>query len=194
MNIGYARVSTTEQKAGLDAQIRDLKAAGCCERDIHHEQVSSVAERPELELVLERILRAGDVLVVTKLDRLARSVADLVAIMMRLKASGAALKVLDSPIDMTSPSGELILHVLGAVAQFEREIMLARQREGIAAAKAEGKYKGRKPTVRAQIAEIRRLKTEEKLNNAEIARRLGVHRANVGRVLALAEKARDWGR
>jgi DNA invertase Pin-like site-specific DNA recombinase len=104
------------------------------------------------------------------------------------------LKVLDSPIDMTSPSGELILHVLGAVAQFEREIMLARQREGIAAAKAQGKYKGRKPTVRAQIAEIRRLKTEEKLNNAEIARRLGVHRANVGRVLALAEKARDWGR
>jgi DNA invertase Pin-like site-specific DNA recombinase len=194
MNIGYARVSTTEQKAGLDAQIRDLKASGCCERDIHHEQVSSVAERPELELVLERILRPGDVLVVTKLDRLARSVADLVAIMMRLKASGAALKVLDSPIDMTSPSGELILHVLGAVAQFEREIMLARQREGIAAAKAQGKYKGRKPTVRAQIAEIRRLKTEEKLNNAEIARRLGVHRANVGRVLALAEKARDWGR
>ena len=189
MNIGYARTSTTEQKAGLDAQIRDLKDAGCCERDIHHEQVSSVAERPELELVLERILRPGDVLVVTKLDRLARSVADLVAIMLRLKASGAALKVLDSPIDMTSPSGELILHVLGAVAQFEREIMLARQRDGIAAAKAEGKYKGRKPTVRAQIAEIRRLKTEEKLNNAEIARRLGVHRANVGRVLALAEKA-----
>ena len=149
MNIGYARTSTTEQKAGLDAQIRDLKAAGCCERDIHHEQVSSVAARPELELVLDRILRPGDVLVVAKLDRLARSVADLVAIMLRLKASGAALKVLDSPIDMTSPSGELILHVLGAVAQFERELMLERQREGIAAAKAEGKYKGRKPTVRA---------------------------------------------
>ena len=89
--------------------------------------------------------------------------------------------------DMTSPSGELILHVLGAAAQFEREIMLARQREGIAAAKAEGKYKGRKPTVRAQMAEIRRLKTEEKLSNAESARRLGVHRANVGRVLALPE-------
>ena len=92
--------------------------------------------------LLDRILRAGDVLVVTKLDRLARSVADLVAIMMRLKTSGAALKVLDSPIDMTSPSGELILHVLGAVARFERGIMLARQREGIAAAKTEGKYKG----------------------------------------------------
>jgi DNA invertase Pin-like site-specific DNA recombinase len=187
INVGYARTSTAEQKAGLDAQIRDLKAAGCDERNIHQEQVSSVAERPELELVLDRMLRPGDVLIVTKLDRLARSVADLVAITARLKACGAALKVLDSPIDMTSPSGELILHVLGAVAQFEREIMLARQREGIAAAKAEGKYKGRKPTVRRQMAEIRRLKAEEKLNNAEIARRLGVHRSNVGRVLALPE-------
>jgi DNA invertase Pin-like site-specific DNA recombinase len=187
MNIGYARTSTTEQKAGFDAQIRDLRAAGCCERDIYREQVSSVAERPELELVLDRILRPGDVLFVTKLDRLARSVADLVAITARLKALGAALKVLDSPIDMTSPSGELILHVLGAVAEFERGIMLARQREGIAAAKAEGKYKGRTPTVRRQAAEIRRLKVEEKLSNAEIARRLDVHRSNVGRVLALLE-------
>ena len=185
MHIGYCRTSTTEQKAGFEAQIRDLKAAGCCERDIYREQVSSVGARPELELVLDRILRAGDVLLVTKLDRLARSVADLVAITARLKALGAALRVLDSPIDMTNPSGELILHVLGAVAEFERSIMLTRQREGIAAAKAEGKYKGRTPTVRRQIAEIRRLKVEEKLSNAEIARRLGVHRANVGRVLAL---------
>lgn len=183
MNIGYARTSTVDQKAGFDAQIRDLKLAGCCERDIYREQVSSVADRPELELVLDRILRPGDVLIVTKLDRLARSVADLVSITARLKASGAALKVLDSPIDMTSPSGELILHVLGAVAQFEREIMLARQREGIAAAKDAGKYKGRKPTVRAHAAEIVRLNSEG-VSNAEIARRLGVHRANVGRVLA----------
>lgn len=184
-NVGYARTSTVEQRAGFEAQIRDLKAAGCCERDIYREQVSSVAERPELDLVLTRILREGDVLVVTKLDRLARSVADLVAITARLKAVGACLKVLDSPIDMTTPYGELILTVLGAIAQFEREIMLARQREGIAAAKAEGKYKGRKPTVRAQAAEIARLHAEGH-SNAEVARRLGVHRANVGRVLKLA--------
>jgi DNA invertase Pin-like site-specific DNA recombinase len=123
------------------------------------------------------------VLVVTKLDRLARSVADLVAITGKLKATGAALKVLDSPIDMTSPFGELIVNVLGAIAQFERQIMLERQREGIAAAKAEGKYKGRKPTVREHAAKIAQLH-EEGLSNAEIARRLGVHRANVGRVLA----------
>jgi DNA invertase Pin-like site-specific DNA recombinase len=183
MNIGYARTSTVDQKAGFEAQIRDLKAAGCCERDIYREQVSSVADRPELELVLDRVLRASDVLIVARLDRLARSVADLVTIIGRLKTLGAALKVLDSPIDMTTPSGELILNVLGAVAQFERQIMLARQREGIAAAKTAGKYKGRTPTVRAQAPEIRRLKAEG-LSNAEIARRLGVHRANVGRILA----------
>src|SRR3954465_9297242 len=112
--IGYARTSTLDQKTGLDAQIRDLKAAECRERDIYVEQVSSVAERPELDLVLSRILRAGDVLVVTKLDRLARSVTDLVTITAKLKTIGAALRVLDSPIDMTTPYGELILNVLGA--------------------------------------------------------------------------------
>lgn len=184
-NIGYARTSTVEQRAGLEAQLRDLQAAGCGERDIYREQVSSVAERPELDLVLSRILRRGDTLVVTKLDRLARSVADLVAITGRLKAIGAELKVLDSPIDTASPYGELILHVLGAIAQFEREIMLARQREGIAKARADGKFKGRVPTVRRQAAEIRRLKAEG-LSNGEIARRLGVHTSNVGRVLKAA--------
>ena len=180
--VGYARTSTTDQKAGLDAQIRDLKAAGCQERDIYREQVSSVTERAELELVLSRILREGDVLIVTRLDRLARSVADLVAITGRLKTIGAALKVLDSPIDTTSPYGELILNVLGAIAQFEREIMLARQREGIAAAKAQGKYKGRAPTARRQSAEVLRLK-EEGIGPAEIGRRLGMHRASVYRIL-----------
>jgi DNA invertase Pin-like site-specific DNA recombinase len=185
-NIGYARTSTIDQKAEFDAQIRDLKAAGCCERDIYREQVSSVAERMELDLVLSRILRPGDVLVVTKLDRLARSVADLVAITGRLKTIGAALRVLDSPIDTTSPYGELILNVLGAIAQFEREIMLARQREGIAAAKAAGKYKGRKPTARNQTAEVLRLASDGVKVRA-IAEQLGIHRSNIYRILADAK-------
>lgn len=182
--IGYARTSTIEQVAGLDAQIRDLKSAGCEERDIYREQVSSVAaERVELELVLKRILRPGDVLVVAKLDRLARSTADLLAIVQRIQGAGATLKVLDSPIDLTTPVGGLILTIIGAVAQFEREIMLARQREGIAKAAAEGKYKGRKPTVQNQADEIRRLHAEG-VKNADIARQLGIHRSGVGRVLA----------
>ncbi len=182
-SIGYARTSTLEQKAGFDAQIRDLKAAGCCDRDIYREQVSSVAERPELDLLLGRILRAGDVLIVTKLDRLARSVVDLLGIVARARALGAELRVLGSPIDTSTPTGGLVLTLLGAIAQFEREMMLERQREGIAAAKAKGLYKGRKPTVRLQGAEIGRLAAEG-VSNAEIARRLGVHRSNVGRVLA----------
>jgi DNA invertase Pin-like site-specific DNA recombinase len=183
MNVGYARTSTVEQKAGFDAQVRDLRAAGCCERDIYREQVSSVAERPELELVLSRVLREGDTLIVTKLDRLARSVADLVAITGRLKMLGAGLKVLDSPIDTASPYGELVLNVLGAIAQFEREIMLARQREGIAAAKAEGKYKGRAPTARAKADNVRRLAAEG-VGKAEIARRLDIGERSVYRILA----------
>ena len=181
-SIGYARTSTLEQVAGFDAQIRDLIAAGVDERNIYREQVSSIAERPELALMLDRILRAGNVLIVTKLDRLARSTFDLLAIVERLKGLGAELRVLGSPIDTTTPTGGLMLTILGAIAQFEREMMLERQREGIEAARIAGKYKGRKPTVRLQGDEIRRLHGEG-LTNGEIARRLRCHRSNVGRVL-----------
>jgi DNA invertase Pin-like site-specific DNA recombinase len=185
--IGYARTSTTEQEAGLAAQIRDLEAAGC-ER-VYSEQVSSVAPRAELERALDYLREGdGDVFVVTKLDRFARSLDDALRLERRIARKGAALKILSMGIDTSTPTGRLMFNVLGSVAQFEREIMLERQREGIAAAKVAGKYKGRKPTVRAQAAEIRRLKAEEKLTNAEIARRLGVHRSNVGRVLAAVER------
>ena len=181
--IGYARTSTLDQAAGLEAQIRDLRAAGCDERNIYSEQLSSVGLRPELELVLGRILREGDTLVVTTIDRLARSISDLVAIIERVRHRGAELYILElGSTDPSSPVGEFLVNMLGTVAQFERRIMLQRQREGIAKAKAAGKYKGRKPTVRAQAAEIQRM-AEGGLANAEIARRLGVHRSNVGRVL-----------
>jgi DNA invertase Pin-like site-specific DNA recombinase len=129
MQIGYARSSTIDQEAGFQAQIKSLKAAGC--EKVFAEQVSSTAQREQLEDALE-YAREGDTLVVTKLDRLARSVSHLVAICGRLETKGIALKVLDQAIDTSNCSGRLMFNMLGAIAQFERELMLERQREGIA--------------------------------------------------------------
>lgn len=179
MMIGYARTSTTEQEAGFAAQIRDLKAAGA-ER-IHSEQVSSVAQREKLERALED-LRRGDVLVVTKLDRLARSVRDLMAIVDRVTAAKASLRILAMDFDTTTPTGRLLLGMLGSVAEFERAILLERQREGIAKARLDGKYKGRKPTARTKAAEVRRLHGDG-VSPTEIANRLGIGRASVYRAL-----------
>ena len=140
--IGYARTSTVDQAAGLEAQERDLNAVGCTR--IFTEQVSSVdvKAREQLDAALGYV-REGDTLVVTKLDRLARSVAHLLDVLAVLTGKGAALSILDMGIDTSTPTGKLMLTVLGGVAEFERAIMLERQREGIAKAKAAGKYKGR---------------------------------------------------
>lgn len=184
--IGYARTSTTDQKAGLEAQLRDLVAAGCTK--IFREELSSVAaSRPQLEAALDWV-REGDVLVVTKLDRLARSVADLVAITEKLKAKGVALRILAMSLDTSTPTGKLMLNLLGSIAEFERELMLERQREGIAKAKAEGKYKGRQPTARKMAAEVLRLRAEGKSAN-DIKTALGIARSSVFRILA--ENPRD---
>ena len=182
MLIGYARCSTVEQEAGFEAQLRDLKAAGC-EKIFEERGTSAVGPRPELERALDYV-RDTDQLVVTKLDRFARSVENAVALEKRIAAKGATLKILAMNIDTSNATGRLTFNVLCSIAQFERELMLERQREGIAAAKAAGKYKGRKPKVRMQAAEIRRLSSEG-MSNAEIARCLNVHRSNVGRVLAM---------
>jgi len=179
MKIGYARTSTIEQEAGLAAQLRDLEAAGC-ER-VYQEQVSSVAPRAQLDAALAYV-REGDTLVVTKLDRLARSTSHLLAIAEQLAQGGVNLVILDLALDTATPTGKVMLTVLGAIAQFEREMMLERQREGIAKAKAEGKYRGRKPTARAKRAEIEELNGQG-IGPSEIARRLGIHRASVYRVL-----------
>jgi DNA invertase Pin-like site-specific DNA recombinase len=141
MLIGYARTSTLEQEAGLDAQVRDLRGLGC--KRIYSEQASSVSERPELEALLKS-LRKGDKLIVTKLDRLARSVIHLGQIVERIQEAGADLQIVAMGVDTSTATGKLMLNVLGSVAQFEREMMLERQREGIQKAKAEGKYKGKK--------------------------------------------------
>jgi len=180
LKFDYGRTSTLEQQAGLDAQIRDLKAAGCDK--IFSEQVSAVGKRPQLEAALD-FIREGDTLLVTKLDRLARSTQHLLEVADRVKAKGADLCILNLGADTSTATGRLMFTVIGAVATFERELMLERQREGVARAKAEGKYKGRKPTARARAAEIATLKADG-VRPVEIARRLGIGRASVYRVLA----------
>ena len=181
MIVGYARTSTLDQTAGLEAQERDLAKAGC--EKVFVEQVSSVdvkaREKPSEAL---DYTREGDTLVVTKLDRLARSVAHLLELLGEIEAKGASLRILDMSIDTGTPNGRLMLNILGSVAQFEREIMLERQREGIAKAKAAGKYKGRKPTAKAKAKEVLELHAEG-VGATEIAKRLGIGRASVYRIL-----------
>ncbi|WP_457153129.1 recombinase family protein [Mesorhizobium sp. P5_C1] len=181
--VGYARTSTTDQKAGLEAQLRDLTGAGCAK--VFREELSSVAtKRPELERALDYV-REGDTLIVTKLDRLARSVADLVGITAKLRSKCVALRILSMNLDTGTPTGKLMVNLLGSIAEFERELMLERQLEGIAKAKAEGKYKGRAPTARRMAPEVIRLKAAGKTADA-IAQELGIGRASVFRILRAA--------
>jgi len=183
MLIGYARTSTLEQLAGLEAQQRDLKEYGC--EKIFTEQVSSVAERDQLDAALSS-LRSGDKLVATRLDRLARSVQHLGQIIERVNGAGAALVILDmggTAVDTSSSTGKLILNVMSSVAQFEREMMLERQREGIAKAKAEGKYKGRKPTARAKTDMVK-LALENGVSKAQICKDLGISRTSLYRIIS----------
>jgi DNA invertase Pin-like site-specific DNA recombinase len=174
---GYARVSTNDQD--LTTQIEALKAAGC--DPIRHEKRSgtSRADRTELDTLLA-FLRKGDTLVVTQIDRLARSVADLQDVVRELKAKGAHLKATEQPIDTSTAAGKAFLDMLGVFAEFETNLRRERQMEGIAKAKAEGVYKGRKPSIDA--AQVRALAAEG-LGATEIARRLSIGRASVYRML-----------
>lgn len=183
MLIGYARTSTFEQVAGFDQQKAELQSAGA--KRIYAEQISSVAKRPQLAAAIDQ-LRSGDVLLVTKLDRLARSMRDLLEIVAQVEAHGATLKVLAMGLDTSSATGKLMMNVLGSVAEFERCIMLERQREGIAKAKSEGRYRGRKPTARAKRDDVLKLHAQ-KVGAGAIAKALNIGRASVYRVLADAK-------
>lgn len=186
IKIGYARTSTTEQVAGLEAQERDLRAYGC--EKVFAEQVSSVDDKRAGLTAAIDYLREGDTLVVTKLDRLARSVADFVAIKGKVDTRGASLVVMNLGVDTSTPAGRAAFGMFAVIAQFEREIMLERQREGIAKAKAEGKYKGRKPTAQAKAEEIIRLKGEG-ATIPEIMTRTGVGRSSIFAILAGTKSA-----
>jgi DNA invertase Pin-like site-specific DNA recombinase len=180
--VGYARTSTTEQRAGLEAQLRELKSTGCAK--IFKEQVSSIGERAQLGAALEYV-REGDTLVVTKLDRLARSARGLGELVDTLQGKGVALRILNfggGQVDTRGAAGRLMLNVFAAFAQFELEIMKERQREGIADAKAAGRYKGRKPTARAKASDAVKLFQQGK-RVSEVAKSLNIGRASVYRAL-----------
>lgn len=165
--IGYARVSTEDQ--GLEVQLAALKGAGC-ER-IFAEKLSGKSRtgRSELEACL-KALAPGDVLVVTKLDRLARSLIDLVTILNGLVERGVGFRCLTQAIDLTTSMGKFIMQVMGAVAEFERDLIVERTREGVARAKAAGKYKGGKQKIASEVI-VGHLRTG--LRGADLARALG---------------------
>ena len=175
---GYARVSAVDQDLAI--QEEKLRAAGCAVVRAEKRSGADRADRTELRLLLD-FLHPGDTLVVTRIDRLARSVKDLQDIVHELKAKGVALKATEQPIDTGTAAGKAFLDMLGVFAEFETNLRRERQLEGIRAAKAKGVYKGRKPSI--DPAEVRRLREAEGLGPSAIARRLGIGRASVYRVL-----------
>lgn len=179
--IGYARTSTLDQVAGLEAQLSELLQEGCTK--VFQEQVSSVKieERHELDAAVE-YARKGDVFVITKIDRLARSLPHLLQVIERLDRKGVTLRILSLSIDTGTASGKLMLNVMGAVAEFERALMLERQVEGIATAKAEGRYVGRQPTARAKAGNVATLAAQG-LTRAAIAKQLLISVPSVYRIL-----------
>ena len=166
MIFGYARVSTEAQN--LEAQTDALHRAGAAR--VFADRISgSLRTRPELDRMLDQ-LRAGDVVMVTRYDRLARSLQDLLDIAGIVAAKGAGFRALAEDIDTTTPAGRLVFHVFASIAQFERERIAERTREGLAAARARGRVGGRPPALSpAQKAEVRRMRDEGR-SIADIAR------------------------
>jgi DNA invertase Pin-like site-specific DNA recombinase len=181
MLIGYARVSTDDQDAA--AQVAALKAAGC-ER-IYREKASGGRwDRPELHRLLDQ-LRKGDVLVVWKLDRLSRSLRDVLTIMERLADAKAGLRSLTEAIDTTTAAGRMMMQMVGAFAEFERAMLKERTKVGLDAAREEGRIGGRRPKLTPQQqAEIRKMVSKGDKTAADAGRLFKIHPATVGRLLA----------
>ena len=174
--VGYARVSTVGQS--LDTQLQAL--ADC--NTIFQEKVSGARDdRPQLALLLD-VVCEGDVVIVTKLDRLARNTRHLLEISEHLQHKRVALRILNLGINTSTPTGKLMLTMIGAIATFERELMLERQAEGIELAKQRGVYKGRKPTAMAKREDVLAL-IAQGLTKAEIARQVGISRSSVQRII-----------
>jgi DNA invertase Pin-like site-specific DNA recombinase len=175
---GYARVSTIDQD--LTVQRQALRAAGCSVVRAEKASGSRRDGRTELQVLLD-FVQPGDTLVVTRIDRLARSLKDLQDIVHELKSRGVALRAIEQPVDTSTASGKAFLDMLGVFAEFETNLRRERQLEGIAQAKARGVYRGRKPSI--DMVEIKRLRQQDGLGPTAIARRLGIGRASVYRAL-----------
>lgn len=175
---GYARVSTTDQDLAI--QEKALRAAGCTVIRSEKKTGTTTAGRDALQTLVD-FAHAGDTIVVTRIDRLARSIADLAGIVRTLEAKGIALKATEQPVDTSTAAGRAFLQMLGVFAEFETAIRRERQMEGIAKAKTEGVYKGRKPSI--DTAKVRELAAAG-MGGTEIAKTLGIGRASVYRLLA----------
>ncbi len=179
--VGYARVSTKQQR--LDLQLDALKATGC-EQIFSDVGSGTIRDRPQLEACL-RHLRSGDTLVIWRLDRLGRSLRHLVELVGALNDRAVALRSLTEGIDTTTPTGRMVLHVFGALAEFERELIIERTRAGLEAARAQGRLVGGPRLVTpAKLVRARELRDDGQLSMGEVAKTIGVSRATLYRALA----------
>jgi DNA invertase Pin-like site-specific DNA recombinase len=182
--IGYARVSTTSQD--YDLQIEALKKAGCNKIFSEKQSASSMKSRTQLKECLN-YLRDGDTLVITRIDRLARSLRDLQNLVHDLKNKGIDLKATEQPINTSSAAGKAFLDMLGVFAEFETNLRKERQLDGIEKAKANGKYKGRKPTAQAKAQQVKDM-TKKGMTRQAVANELNMGIASVYRILSKSPK------
>ncbi|MBS1876517.1 MAG: recombinase family protein [Acidobacteria bacterium] len=187
MLIGYARVSTNDQETAT--QVTALKAAGC-ERTYREKASGGRWDRPELHRLLDQI-RKGDVLVVWKLDRLSRSLRDVLAIMDRLSEAGAGFRSLTEAIDTTTPAGRMMMQMVGAFAEFERMMLRERTKAGLDSARRDGRIGGRPPKLSPQQqAEIIRMVSKGRKTAADAARLFKIHPSTVSRLLARSPRSK----
>ena len=185
--VGYARVSTVGQS--LDVQLDKLAKANCSKVYKEKRSGRQAENRPQLQAALEYV-REGDVLVVSRLDRMARSVLDLAKIADLLKKKGVSLRVLDQGLDTSTAEGILLFNLLGAFAEFEADIRAERQRDGIALAQQKGTKFGRKKALTAaQEERIKRMRAEEGFSIEQLAERFSISRSSVYRALQAQEDA-----
>lgn len=183
MHIGYARVSTDKQSTSIDIQVKQLKAAGC--ELIYQDENESGGKRnrPQLNKALEHI-RKGDVLIVCKLDRLSRSLVDLLDILKQIEAAGAAFRSLGETFETESPAGRMMMNMIGCFAQFEREIIVDRIKRGLEHARANGKIGGgRYKLSPADQREAIRLIQVDKMSQGQVADIYKVDRSTISRMM-----------